>query len=130
MDRHTFVEREHVDGCVDCGQSANAPIHNEPTPSLVAMDALGFAEFARQLGAALRDMALVVPAFRARAGDDPEQTRSIVRNPAGPVVRVPNLRTRPAADTKRDMIDGACEANNLHHDHPKRWLLLDRMGDA
>lgn len=125
--RHKYVDREHVDGCADCGQDANAPTHNAPSVDLLPMDALGFADYVRQLGAVARDLALVVPGFKARGRNDPIAGRAVKRYPAGPIVIVPLLSSRPAIDTKRDLVDGLCEANALHHDHPKRWIILDRM---
>lgn len=108
-----------------------APIHRAPVIGgeldAPPMSALDFAAAAAQLGAIAHDLGLRVPGYKARGRDDLTPERAIVRYPAGPVVIVPNLRTRSARDTALDMADGLCEANNLHHDHPKRWMIRDRM---
>jgi hypothetical protein len=128
MDRHHYVDDAALSRCAECSQSPLAPIHQEPTVDIVEMDVLGFAETAAQLGAVANDLGLRVPAFRARAGNDTTAVRTVTDYGSGAVVTVPHLRTRPARETKRDMADGLCEVNRLHHDHPKRWTLLDRMG--
>lgn len=92
------------------------------------MTVLDFAEYVAQLSAVARDLGLRVPAFRSPPLNGMTQ-RQIESDRFGAVVRV-KMRGRPASETKRDMIDGLCEANGLHHDHPKRWTLIDRMGDA
>jgi hypothetical protein len=128
MDRHAYVDDfPTLDGCVVCGRGALDPIHGEPTVEILPLDALGFASIAAQLGAIAHDLGLRVPAYKARAGDDETTERAITRYPSGVVVTVPTLRSRPARDTKLDMAEGLCEANRLHHDHPKRWMILDRM---
>lgn len=130
MDRHAYVADKGLEYCWRCGQDANAPVHWPPGDPAAEITALSFADLARKLGAACRDLGLSVPAFRGvPRPDDDGQARWIRRYPAGATVSVV-LRGRPAADVKRDMIDGAAEANRLHHDHPKRFALHDRMEDA
>lgn len=127
MNEHRFVDVAHVDGCGDCGQDANAPIHGaiENVDDVEPMTVTAFADYARQISAVCRDLGLTIPAFRSPP-QERDVERTIRRYPTGATVAV-RMRGRRAIDVKRDMADGACEANGLHHDHPKRWTLLDRM---
>lgn len=131
MDRHRYVADDGLEYCHECGQDANAPIHGQPVEPYVEITAILFADFARKLGAVCHDLALRVPAFRGMpVPDEDGDVRWIRRYPNGSVTVSVVLRNRPASAVKRDMVDGACEANGLHHDHPKRWMLHDRMEDA
>ena len=127
MNEHRYVDVAHVDGCGDCGQDANAPVHGatQNVDDVEEMGALHFADYARQIGAVCRDLGLSIPAFRSPPRE-PDVDRALTRYPTSVTVAV-RMRGRRAIDVKRDMADGACEANGLHHDHPKRWELLDRM---
>lgn len=133
MDRHRYVDDfPTTDGCVECGLQPLDPVHRAPVVGSRVLDetplgALGFASAAAQLGAIASDLGLRVPAYKARAGTDGDVGRTITRYPAGPIVTVAAIRHRPARATVLDMAEGLCEANNLHHDHPKRWAILDRM---
>jgi len=130
MERHAFVNDAALEYCHRCGQDANAAVHWPAADPDAEITALVFADLARKLGAACHDLGLAVPAFRGvPQPDDDGQARWIRRYPSGATVTVV-LRGRPARDVKADMIDGAAEANRLHHDHPKRWALHDRMEDA
>lgn len=127
--RHRYTDRDGSSSCATCGQSALAPIHWTTPPDDEPIDkpmgALDFAEAVAQLSAIANDLGLRVPAFRSPPLNGATQ-RQIVSDRHGAIVRV-KMRGRPASETKRDMCDGLAEANGLHHDHPKRWTLLDRM---
>lgn len=92
----------------------------EETTSDTTTLTLAFAAAARRLGAVLREMGLVAPAFRSppRTSDD----RTVRHYDGGSVVSV-RLRDRAVEDWQRDMVDGVLAANDQPLDHPQRWRL-------
>jgi hypothetical protein len=126
MERHRYVEADGFgERCNTCGQAPYAPVHQEPTPDLLPMDALWFAEYVAQLTAVTRDLGLIVPSFQSRPGPP----RTVRWLPGGAIVTV-SRAARPARLVKDDLIEGVCVVNMLHDTHPKRALLTERIGDA
>jgi hypothetical protein len=127
---HRFVELDGSDTCADCSQSPGAPIHTAITVTPQAddapMTALWFAEYARQLGAAARDLGLVAPAFRSPPRDGSDRSIYWVGETAVVSVR---LRDRPAQHAKLDMCVGTIVANRIETDSPKALMLAERMGE-
>lgn len=74
------------------------------------MTALEFAELARRLSAALRELGVEVPCFRSPPRS-PGLGRSLCRGTDGSVQVAVRLRGRSALAVASDMIDGAVAAN-------------------